>query len=434
MSNIAFSQLLEIYRNVRFNKTGDEDVLTIASSEILNTLRLINDDSRVADDSGIGLPFDPAASKVNDVVTINIGAPRVALGYLKRSVSELLLVKQALIEEPKAYYIIENRFDKNTAVVPAAIQAYRKILEIYKLFAEAAAYSDPQKQELVFINEDKFLLPIRYNEGIFVRFKMAEADRLLALFHDELHRDEKLGLLDSAVVNLTKSLGPKARFSYLVENIDDVTDEVAKGYRLYVSQFSYTKIKSDVEAARVDFVTKIHKTIIDIQTQLLGIPIATFVVASQLKSTASCDLSFWSNVAVLAGAWIFVLLLLIAIINQWMTLSSIKWEIERQRKKLETDFESISKDFLSIFNELRRRICWHRCVLSVIGIVAFGGAVLASVAYANLTSVRTRDCVLGKPITKIQSVSYLQSVEPKTNSTIPPSPISTIKKSSQTPK
>lgn len=421
MSDITFAQLLEIYRNVCFNEIGDKGVLRIATPEILDTLRIINNNNRAADDSGIGLPSDPISLKVNDSVEISVTPPRVALGYLKRSVGELLLIRQALIEEPKAYYIIEDGFFRESDEIPPAIQAYRKVLEIYKLLAEAAAYADPQKQELVFIHEGKFLLPVRYGEDLFARLKIAEANRFLEMLANELHREEKLSLLGNAVVNLTKSTDPKARFSYLINNIDAVADEVAKGYRLYVSQFSYTKIKSDVEAARVDFVTKIHKTIIDIQTQLLGIPIATFIVASQFKVAKACGLTLWSNVAVLVGAWIFIVLLFIAIINQWMTLASIRWEIERQRKKLETDFEIISQDFLGIFRELRRRICWHRGVLVVISVIALGGAILASVVYVNLTTIRTFDCVLGKPLTGTSAQPAVEPKAPKTSSKIPQS-------------
>ena len=56
-----------------------------------------------------------------------------------------------------------------------------------------------------------------------------------------------------------------------------------------------------MEAAKVDYVAKIHKTLIDIQGQLLAIPVATIIVASQLKSNQTCGVDFWTNIAVLAG-------------------------------------------------------------------------------------------------------------------------------------
>jgi hypothetical protein len=55
------------------------------------------------------------------------------------------------------------------------------------------------------------------------------------------------------------------RFPYLLENLDALLEEVSAGYRLFASSFSYAKIRSDVESARVEYVGKIHKTLIDIQ-------------------------------------------------------------------------------------------------------------------------------------------------------------------------
>lgn len=121
------------------------------------------------------------------------------------------------------------------------------------------------------------------------------------------------------------------RFGHLLRNLDLVSDEFEKGYRLFVSRFSYSKIRDDVETARIDFVGKIHKTIVDTQGQLLGIPVATIVVASQLKRSHNCDVAFWTNLAVLLGAWVFIALLAIAIVNQWHTLNVLKTEIGRQQ-------------------------------------------------------------------------------------------------------
>ncbi len=51
------------------------------------------------------------------------------------------------------------------------------------------------------------------------------------------------------------------------------------------------------------------------------------------------------DAAVLVGAWIFFVLLLMAIANQWMTLGAINAEIIRQKKKVAHDFASSSALF-----------------------------------------------------------------------------------------
>lgn len=64
-----------------------------------------------------------------------------------------------------------------------------------------------------------------------------------------------------------------------MQEAGDISERVASGYRLFASSFTYSKIRREVESAQAEFLARIHKTFVDIQGQLLGIPVATVVVA-----------------------------------------------------------------------------------------------------------------------------------------------------------
>jgi hypothetical protein len=150
------------------------------------------------------------------------------------------------------------------------------------------------------------------------------------------------------------------------------------------------------EDARIDYTQKIHKTIVDIQNQLLGIPVATIVVASQLKAPTDCGPELWTNFAVLAGAWIFVVLLLIAIANQWLTLDVIGDEIDRQQTRLREEFAAVSDDFADTFAKLKGRITWHRWVLGVVALIGIAGGIVAT-CYKNSVSALPLQPCAGAP-------------------------------------
>lgn len=78
----------------------------------------------------------------------------------------------------------------------------------------------------------------------------------------------------------------------------------------FTSGFSYEKVRDEVEATRIEYAGKIHKVIGDIQNQLLGIPVATIVVATQMKEATRYDSQYWINAAVVLGCWVFALLVL----------------------------------------------------------------------------------------------------------------------------
>src|SRR3546814_18251560 len=88
------------------------------------------------------------------------------------------------------------------------------------------------------------------------------------LFEDSLHGQEKADLLAAAVIELVRGQRQAKRSQFIIANLDSLCEEVEKGYRLFVSSFSYSKIRKEIETARLEYINKIHKTIVDIQGQL----------------------------------------------------------------------------------------------------------------------------------------------------------------------
>lgn len=261
--------------------------------------------------------------------------------------------------------------------------------------SEAASYVDLTARELVFIGDEKIVIPVSFRAADLPDGLEANAARLKRVFEDPLHGDEKTDLLSAAVVEITRGARRAERFRYLVANLEWICDEIEKGYRLFVSSFSYSKVRKEVETARLEYVGKIHKTIVDIQGQLLGIPVATIVVASQLKEPDGCDVAFWTNGAVVLGAWIFVGLLWLAIRNQQHTLTAIAKEIGGQKARLESDYAAVREDFVDTFADLEKRITWHRWVLRIVLALAVLGAAGATMAWLLLTPSGSTICLSG---------------------------------------
>lgn len=385
MPRLRFGQLLGLYRHVDFDPTGDEGVLALTTPQQLADLQFIESDDAAGEDANLAVLADPTRLAVGQTVRLRVGPPRIGLGLLARSFDDLLKAADARIAEPAAYFVVDGKVEPQTSPTPI-VTAYRKVLAVVTLFAKAAAYLDPMRQELVFVHEGKVVVPVRYDVAVLGRVSVSAIDALLENFRDDVHQDQKLAILENAIVKMVESQPAARRFTYLLDNLSALTETVRQGYKLFASSFSYTKIRGEVEAAKVDYVAKIHKTLIDIQGQLLGIPVATIIVASQLKLSKACGAEFWTNVAVLAGAWVFLVLLLIAIVNQWVTLGAIDEDIRAQRSRLERDYAAITTQFLSIFTSLTSRVRWHRGALIGIVIVAVAGALFATYAYARLTT------------------------------------------------
>jgi hypothetical protein len=383
MPEVGFADLVEIYRHTRFDGKGG-GLLTIANEHVAGIVRAIEADANLYDLTQISLtePVDPV---VGTSVGINIAAPSHKLGVLAADFDRLFLAPGAAFEEPSAYFVVDVGFARGDEPSPENLDRYRALLGVIGTLRDAATYVSELQREMVFIGEEKVEVPIAFKTADMPASLIEQAVRLRRVFDGLLHRDEKAGLLSDAVIEIASAQRRTDRFKHLILNLDLVCDEVERGYRIFVSSFSYSKIRKEIETARLEYVSKIHKTIVDIQGQLLGIPVATIVVATQLKPSADCDVAFWTNAAVLLGAWIFVLLLGLAIRNQWQTLAAIDGEIDGQRKRLVDDHVSVRGDFIDVFDDLEARIRWHRTALVVVTVAAVAGALLATIAFAMLT-------------------------------------------------
>lgn len=391
MAKIGFADLVEIYRATEFDGVGG-GVLHVASEAVAETVRTIEADPELYDLTQIAL-VTPGAFQVGDDVEITIGAPNHRLGLLFPDLDALFNAPDASWREPSSYYVVEERFARGDAAVPVPLVRYRSMLVVTAVLRDAADYVGELQRELVFIDDGKTVVPIIFSTADLSEGLIDDAAKLKRIFGDPLHGDEKTELVSATVIQMVRSLRRVERFRHLLRHLDQLCDEVEKGYRLFVSSFSYSKIRKEVETGRLEYIGKIHRTIVDIQGQLLGIPVATIVVASQLKRPDGCDLAFWTNAAVVVGAWIFVGLLVLAVLNQWHTLDAIGKEIAGYKLRLQRDHAAVQRDFDRDFDDLARRVRGHRWVLGVVVVIAVIGAGAATVAWLMLTPAASVACL-----------------------------------------
>jgi hypothetical protein len=394
MSLIEFSSLLEVYRNASFNGAGadGEAEVSVATKEVADLLKRVEDDVYATAETGVTLLDDVGKVQLGAIVKVRLDDPRSGFAVLAHDLDDLIKSPRGRLEEPRRYYLVDPAYAPGDASVPDPIARYRKVLALVKLFGNAASMLDATKSELVFVKDRKVTLPVAFNASDVKALDVDAADRLLGQFADELHHDQKCSILFEALVDLRGKHRADSAFRFILRNLDAIAGTVADGYRLFASSFSYSKIKSELEDARISYTQKIHKTIIDIQNQLLGIPVATIVVASQMKAPTACGPELLVNTAVLAGAWIFVLLLIVAVVNQWLTLNVIKDEIDQQEKALQRDFSKVSADFVGIFKKLKSRIRWHHAGLAIVLVIGISGGGLATYFNHRLAGLTPVPC------------------------------------------
>ncbi|MNP08647.1 hypothetical protein D3C76_1007250 [compost metagenome] len=298
---------------------------------------------------------------------MSIEAPRLGLGILVDNFKDYLGSIGAKTKERNFYYLREEGFFSQDERPPVLVDKYREVLRFVGFLGESAHYLDSSKEELVFYKDGRFVVPVSYGEAEIRSFSLASFNLLERQLSDGLHREQKLKLLGESLIEMLGSVPAKERFSYLLNNVQDLYGRFVAGYNIFASDFTYEKAVAEVHAFKVDVITKIHKAITDIQAQVLGIPIATFVALSQLKKTVSLDAQFAANTVIFLGVFIFCLLLTGFLVNQKTTLDTIDGEVSRQRKVFEKKFQENTSAYIDEFGKIDSRLFWQYAALVAVG-------------------------------------------------------------------
>lgn len=384
MSMAKFDQLVALYRAIDFRANSRQGKLSIGDGGQLELLAgMLSADN---DEHGLRIIQGNAdALRVGEVIELEANDPKISVGIVATDLDDLFVAPKARIREPVRYFVISEKFCNSDPIVPDSIERYRNLLKLIALLKQAAAYLDEETGELVFIHDGKYELPIQFTAADIQRMDTGCISRLLESFENDTHRDQKLAILAKSVQSVCNAAKPKERFGLLMEHLPELLKSFSEGYRLFVADFSYDKIVNQLEVAKLEEIGKIHKTFADIQNQILGIPVATIVVATQMKAASVVGYEFWINTAVLVGCWVFAILSAFVLRNQFHTLKAIGDEIARKKQKMLNDYKSVEDLIAKSFPFLETRLRAQRWAFYVVDLVLVVGLILSHVVYFFLT-------------------------------------------------
>lgn len=384
MSQAKFDQLVALYRAVEFRANSRQGSLSIANDEQRDLIAgMLSADN---DEYGLRIIQGNAdALRVGGVVELEVNDPKISIGIVATDLDDLLVAPKARIREPARYFVVSEKFRNSDQPVPDSIERYRNLLKLIALLKQAAAYLDKETGELVFIHDGKYELPIQFAAADLQRMDIASISRLLESFENDTHRDQKLAILAKSVQSVCNTVKPKERFGLLLEHLPELLKSFSEGYRLFVADFSYDKIVNQLEVAKLEEIGKIHKTFADIQNQILGIPVATIVVATQMKAASAVGYEFWINTAVLVGCWVFAILSVFVLRNQLHTLNAIGDEVARKKQQMLKDYKSVENLITKSFPFLETRLRAQRWAFYVVDLILVVGLILSHVVYFVLT-------------------------------------------------
>ena len=374
------SDLVTVYRKTSFGTSRTSGTYTVENQEEVLLLKEL-----ILDVRKYGIACNEDEIYIGNTLTLTINPPRVQIGSVYQTMEDLLRNPQNRTTEPAHYYISQLDFFNSDRLVPALIEKYRVVIALLGLLKESAAYMDPALNELVYFDTDTLKIPVNYNVDDLDSLNKDCIESIIMLFNDDTHREQKLTILGNCVKSLCSVFEMKKVFPQILSDAPAFNESIRKGYRIFVSGFSYEKIIDQLKAAKIEEFGKIHKSFSDIQNQILGIPISTMIVSTQMKKANGWDVQAISNTAIIIGSLIFAILLIISLFNQMQTLNTIEEEVAYKKKQAKKLYKSIYEDICITFDAIDRRLFAQRIAIRCVGAVLAISVIYSVAIYFFLT-------------------------------------------------
>jgi hypothetical protein len=270
------------------------------------------------------------------------------------SMDDLLGSPARRVNAQKKFYLADSDtyFNGNFAKVSPLCQQYFAATKLYELLSKIADHHGGigDAKTLIFLSKEKFEITPQYTAAELKDLNGLEAFDAQFISTDT-HLEQKKTILKMSLAELFSGRN-KFPFSELLTNFSKFIDKVQASYELYVAEFSFQKVKAEVEKEKLDAMVKLNKVFSDIQNQLLAVPAALILIGGQMENKGE-----WvsKNVLIWLGALVFAILMDLLIRNQTHTLSAVKHEVDQQRLQIETKYQSVAPRFQDIYQEISER-------------------------------------------------------------------------------
>ncbi|MDT0618317.1 hypothetical protein RM531_07500 [Salinisphaera sp. P385] len=385
MNDLA--HIVEIYRAIRDTKQvdGTTEAYLDVSGESMRLFLLQAEDEDRSEELGLAILSAPEDVQIGAAVNIRLFPPRSTPVY--RNLEVFLGNGARLLSPIGEFYIVDLDWFSEDPGPPAEGENLKPLHSVLQQLCDSATLVDKDKTRLLFADSAGLVdLPINISPTDLNAITPESSDAFVEFCADSLHRKHRLEAVAKVVIRQTRGISANNRIHHVFRNLDVILSDAKSQHAVFLSAFSYEKVRDEVEALKVEYTSRIHKVLSSIQGQLLGIPAATVVVATQMKKADVMGAVFITNAAVLLGAFIFGIFLILLLVNQGHTLEVIKTEVARQKGQLKSELLEVADGFEAAFLMLERRINHQRLILWIVGVVVGVGLLLSCIAFWMLNS------------------------------------------------
>lgn len=261
---------------------------------------------------------------------------------------------------PTDYYLIEEDYASWEATANESLLAYQcaiKVIALLKSIADVTQAKANTAGEAIFFATRKIVMPLHYDAKSLVS---VPSDAEILMLRDELfqehHKTARQDIFKRVLTRFFDQELESDRFAQFLRRFREIKLVYDADLDLYISGFSFDKVRDEFEKKKLDFVVKVNATSSDVMNKVIAIPVGQGLLASQMKSDVALVAVNW---ALLAGSIIFAVIALMLLASQVNTLIQIKQELAHERETLKRRANPTYRQLKGMIAALDRRIKLH---------------------------------------------------------------------------
>jgi len=235
---------------------------------------------------------------------------------------------------------------------------YSSVIQLISEINTASKYSYQEEEILnsIIVREDRSLfLSLKYsNEDL--NSIDEESLNLVNSFSEVLKNDnttDKKNIYLNELIEFLIVKEESERFSFLLKNFKSYISKSASTFNFYLRNFSFNKLKVELDAKALEFYLKLQAVINDSQAKLIAIPTALVFVLSTFDYD---DINSLKNYLTLVGLILFSVFIQIFINNQKSAIAFIEENINYYKLSYSNDASELQKSFKKVYKERDKQL------------------------------------------------------------------------------
>jgi hypothetical protein len=292
--------------------------------------------------------------QVGNIVNLELSLVYLkSIGYYEDC--ETFVLKNRYCIPSDLYYI--NEIECYSSSSNDFISKFNSVIKLVDSIKKISkhTYTDADiDNSIVFKEERSVFLPFIYDASDVKLIKKDDVDAINSISQvlEDSNSEKKL-LFINELVDFLSSKEENGRFKFLLSQLGSFSEKCNNAYQFYLRDFSYNKLKIELDSKALEYTQKIQTVINESQTKLIAIPTAFVLVFATFDFE---DLFSIKNIASILSLFVFAILIQLFLNNQKSTLSFI-WENVLSYKGTfsDTNIETISSKFILLEKELKKQ-------------------------------------------------------------------------------